>query len=537
MAQLRQLNKSKWFWCSIVIFAGSIGLLQFFVESELVDSHQRQLEKIAKLNITIFNQIYVEELEPAYHETQQIFYQGRQADLQVTILDEQSNVIVHSPVHWSEINQLQQQNRFPEIQRLTTEEKVYLDRTDPNTNQINYYFSKKFQSPDNKDYIIRIAVPKKTFSTVLNNFRMQIAVFIIVFTSFYWLSHNLERRNILKLASQHNLDLKRKIAQTANNYIELQNASSCLAVANSADEAVNISQQLLKNIFDGTYSAIELADNIGKGDSIHCWAIRTGHSYSATSPQSYCQHAIGPLKKYNCNNHLCYPLLAEGKTFGVLTIMFGQDKNQMVKQEHEIQFEFIAQNLALNLARIELKDKLNKKANTDPLTHLWNRRYFFTHLNYWRQNRENVDKSAAILMVDVDYFKEVNDTLGHDAGDEALKIIAQALNKNTRDKDVVARIGGEEFAIFCENIEVEQATLMFSRISKFLEENPLRDQRTITISMGVAFYPNIPIEGDELIRQADKALYVAKERGRDQICFAPSTKAVRDVQATSTRKT
>ncbi|WP_440904462.1 diguanylate cyclase [Catenovulum sp. SX2] len=536
MAQLRQLNKSKWFWCSIVIFTASIGLLQFFVESELISNHQRQLQKIAKLNTTIFNQIYVEELEPAYRETQQTFYQGRQPDLQVTILNDQNKVIVHSPVHWSELSQQQHVSNTPEIKRLTLEETVYLARNDPLTNQANYYYAEKFDSPDSKSYIIRIAVPKKAFSAVLNNFRMQIAIFIIVFVSFYWLTHNMERRNILKLASQHNLDLKRKIAQTANNYIELQNASSCLAVANSTDEAVNISQQLLKNIFDGTYSAIELSDNIGQGDSIHCWAIRTGHSYSATSPQSYCQHAVEPLKKYKCDNHLCYPLLAEGKTFGVLTIMFGQDKNQMVKQEHETQFEFIAQNLALNLARIELKDKLNKKANTDPLTHLWNRRYFFTHMNNWRQNRDNTDKSAAILMIDVDLFKEVNDTLGHDAGDEALKIIAQALNKNTRDNDVAARIGGEEFAIFCESIEVEQATLMFSRISKYLEENPLRGQRTITISMGVAFYPNIPIEGDELIRQADKALYVAKERGRDQICFAPSTKAVRDVQATSTRK-
>lgn len=536
MAQIKQLKKSKWFWSSIVLFTVSIGLLQFFVESELIESHQAQLEKIAKLNITIFNQIYVEELEPAYHETQQVFYQGRQADLHITIMDEHARVIVHSPIHWSKISQQADQRIYPEITQLEQNDKVYLSRKDALSNEINYYYAQKFSSPDNKDYIIRVAVPKKSFTTVLNNFRMQIAVFIIVFVSFYWLTHNLERRNVLKLASKHNLDLKRKIAQTANNYIELQNASSCLAVANSTDEAVNISQQLLKNIFDDIYSAIELADDILKGDSIHCWAIRTGHSYSATSPQSYCQHAIEPLKKYKCDSHLCYPLLAEGKTFGVLTIMFGQDKNLMVKQEHETQFEFIAQNLALNLARIELKDKLNKKANTDPLTHLWNRRYFFTHLNNWRQQKSNLDKSAAILMVDVDFFKDVNDSLGHDAGDEALRMIAQALNKNTREHDVVARIGGEEFAIFCENIEVEQATMMFSRISKFLEDNPLRGQRTITISMGVAFYPNITIEGDELVRQADKALYVAKERGRDQICFAPSTKAVRDVQATSTRK-
>ncbi|EWH11408.1 membrane associated GGDEF protein [Catenovulum agarivorans DS-2] len=538
MAQIQQLNKNKWFWGSVLIFTTSITLLQFFVESELVKSHQKQLARIASLNITIFNQIYVKELEPAYHETQQVFYQGRNPDLQVSVLNEDAELIVHSPVHWSEMASLVDQSSMQEVKLLQSEQSAYLHRIDQQSNTPYIYYAQKFKSPDNKNYIIRIGVPKNIFRTVLNNFRMQIAVFIIVFISFYWLSHKLERKNILKLASEHNVELKRKIAQTANNYIELQNASSCLAVAKTTDEAVNISQQLLKSIFDDIYSTIELSDNIYKSNSISCWAIRTGHSYTASDPQSYCQHAVAPLQQYQCTHHLCYPLLAEGRTFGVLTILFAEDKSIMVKQEHEIQFEFIAQNLALNLARIELKDKLNKKANTDSLTGLWNRRYFFSHINQWRQNKANLKKSAAVLMLDVDFFKQVNDTLGHDAGDEALRIIAEALMTNSRsDKDVVARIGGEEFAIFCENIEVEQATLMFSRISKYLKENPLRGQRFITVSMGVAFYPNFTLEGDELVRHADKALYVAKERGRDQICFAPSTKSVRDVKATSTRKT
>ncbi|MER2493528.1 GGDEF domain-containing protein [Catenovulum sediminis] len=531
------LRKSCFFWFSGLILVVLVVALQYVIESKLKENQRHQLSDIANLYITLFNQIYVEELEPAYHETQQVFYQGRQDDLIATIMDENGNVIVHSSLHWSEISKLPNQRQFKEVSSLFTQDSSYVLRNDPQSGIKYLHFATGFISPDNMNYIARISVPQKSFITLLNNFRIQIAVFIVTFIGFYWFSHTSERKNVLKLASKHTSELENTIKQTAGNYIELQKASSCMAVANTYDEAINICQQLFTTTYPHIFAAIELLTPSEKV-RLDCWAIRIGHTYNATKEEGFCAHTLTAMQKYNCRSHVCFPLLAEGNTFGVLTIMCtSENKETTISKSNETQFEFIAQSLALNLARIELKDKLNKKANTDSMTHLWNRRYFFGKLNKWQAKAENLNLRAAILMIDVDHFKTINDTLGHEAGDKALRLLAKTLKANTRDEnDIAARIGGEEFALFCEGLEIEQATAMFSRISNMLAEHPLTNGKIITISMGVAFYPDISLKNDELIRQADKALYLAKERGRNQICFSSSNPLKSVPNSTTTRR-
>jgi diguanylate cyclase (GGDEF)-like protein len=123
--------------------------------------------------------------------------------------------------------------------------------------------------------------------------------------------------------------------------------------------------------------------------------------------------------------------------------------------------------------------------------------------------------------VDIDYFKKFNDTYGHQAGDAVLRQVAQTLKKNSRTTDIVCRYGGEEMSIILPNTTAEEAMYSASRIHKAIEERNFQLNATetgkVTISVGVATFPNNAETAQDLIEFADKGLYYAKEHGRNQV--------------------
>lgn len=160
-------------------------------------------------------------------------------------------------------------------------------------------------------------------------------------------------------------------------------------------------------------------------------------------------------------------------------------------------------------------------ALTDPLTGAYNRRYLTAHLDSMIQRHARNSKPLALMMFDIDFFKKVNDTYGHGAGDEVLVELAMRVNLNVRAVDLVARIGGEEFVAVMPDTEMDIAKIVCERIRKTVADTPfemssVKTSQTVTISIGVA-----PAEegdtGESLIRRADEALYAAKESGRNKI--------------------
>lgn len=173
----------------------------------------------------------------------------------------------------------------------------------------------------------------------------------------------------------------------------------------------------------------------------------------------------------------------------------------------------------------ELLVKVELLSITDPLTEIYNRRHFETIMKkeFARVIRYNIPLTC--LMIDVDYFKRINDTYGHQTGDSVLKEIAQIISDNLRKEiDTVARWGGEEFIVLLPETKKEHALNPASRILKIISEHKFSDiasDERITVSIGIASAPDPFIDNSEkFTRAADNALYEAKEKGRNRIEIA-----------------
>jgi diguanylate cyclase (GGDEF)-like protein/putative nucleotidyltransferase with HDIG domain len=160
--------------------------------------------------------------------------------------------------------------------------------------------------------------------------------------------------------------------------------------------------------------------------------------------------------------------------------------------------------------------RLSDAARTDPLTQLLNRRGFRDVFDLELERSRRSGRPCALLMGDLDHFKRVNDLLGHPAGDERLRKFARLLDAGKRRIDAAARMGGEEFALLLPETDEHGAYVIAERLRHAVRDAFAPDQVALTVSFGVAAYPNHGANGDQLLHAADQALYVAKELGRDR---------------------
>jgi diguanylate cyclase (GGDEF)-like protein len=173
----------------------------------------------------------------------------------------------------------------------------------------------------------------------------------------------------------------------------------------------------------------------------------------------------------------------------------------------------------------ELKEKnalLEKMSMTDELTGLYNRRYFYDHINMQIALAKRHTYAIACLLIDIDHFKNINDTYGHDVGDKVLKGAANVMKGKMRGGEVLARFGGEEFIVCLIKTSHDGAVSAAERMRKAVEDANLSDDANnpfkVTISIGVALYPQQGLENsDDVIKAADKVLYCAKRAGRNRI--------------------
>lgn len=174
---------------------------------------------------------------------------------------------------------------------------------------------------------------------------------------------------------------------------------------------------------------------------------------------------------------------------------------------------------------IEAMENINQIAdfaNKDFLTGVYNRRYFYDDMNEYLAYAEECAEPYAVAMLDIDHFKQINDTYGHDGGDRALKTLAKKLIDETKKCDLVARFGGEEFCIVLKNVSNEEAVKFFVNLRASIANCKVRlkkEQIKFTVSIGVAFSRS-DYRLDELLELADEALYRAKENGRNRVEIA-----------------
>ncbi|MCP4644508.1 MAG: diguanylate cyclase [bacterium] len=334
----------------------------------------------------------------------------------------------------------------------------------------------------------------------------------------------------------------------------LREMGAMLQVCRQEDEAIPVVDKYLRLFFPDDTAVLYTQDAEDRllfvpvaGDDVdtessrpplirdECWAFRQGKPYLLMNPGDGvpCSHTGDSQCNRAENGSLCVPLVAQEESTGLLHIEFGapQDEgtapgsdthNALVAHKQRLAVT-IAEHLALALSNLKLRETLRIQSIQDPLTGLFNRRYLEESMGREMSRLRRQGTSIGVIMADLDHFKRVNDSHGHEAGDAVLCAFGDFLRTQTRCEDIACRLGGEEFAIVLMDASIEATRAKAQELCDGVRDIMVRhegEEIRFTISMGVA---GCPVHGESLeeaLQAADKALYQAKERGRDRVAVS-----------------
>jgi len=335
---------------------------------------------------------------------------------------------------------------------------------------------------------------------------------------------------------------------------QLTDLGNLLQACETIDEAFSVITHSLAAMFAGLSGAVyvyrasrnvlEIKSTWGNpvGAAVlaptDCWALRRGqrHFVDADDPTLSCRHV-----QRRTGDSVCIPMAAHGETSGLLHVIGGHldpspPRTKMgarLTQAQQSLAVAVSEQTALALANLELREKLRLQALRDPLTGLLNRRFVEEWIEREVARTDHSGQAFGVIMADVDHFKQINDVHGHDAGDQLLTAIADAIRKSMRAGDLPCRYGGEEFLILLPDIEMPvlaaRADELRSRVAAVRVEHRGEAVPGATLSAGIALYPQHGASASLVIDAADAALYAAKRAGRDRVNTAAAPAAARPV--------
>ena len=333
----------------------------------------------------------------------------------------------------------------------------------------------------------------------------------------------LERRSIeINLLSEMGSRLQ-SCKDAGEAFVEISNAAQGLFPKWSGALCVTSSSRI-------AVEAVAEWGDLGDGQRVFapddCWALRRGkmQSYHRGEKVAPCRH----IDQASVTESLCVPLMAQNEALGILSLQIrgGEEQTETATVSSlEAQRRLaavLAEQVALALGNLKLRESLKNQSICDALTGLFNRRYMEESLEreFSRANRNKT--SVAIIMMDLDHFKRFNDTFGHQAGDTLLRSFGDLLKRNTRGQDIACRYGGEEFALVLSESSLpgamQRAEIFRRQVKQMNVEYAGQLLGAVSISMGVAVFPEHGASMGDVIRAADQALYAAKREGRDRVC-------------------
>lgn len=259
-----------------------------------------------------------------------------------------------------------------------------------------------------------------------------------------------------------------------------------------------------------------------------CWGLRLGRDHCVDDPGAdlLCRH----VDETNPPRYLCLPMMAQGEALGVLHLRVETSLSSPVagsaglgplNEARRRLAAAVAEHTAMALANLSLRETLRHQSIRDPLTGLFNRRYFEESLDREVRRARRRGVALGVIMLDLDRFKVVNDEFGHEAGDVLLRAFGDFLRRNVRGEDVACRWGGEEFAVLLPeaNIDATRERAEELRLGVKGIQAPYQNLMLgpVTISLGVAVFPDQGLSGQAVLRAADAALYQSKASGRDRV--------------------
>jgi diguanylate cyclase (GGDEF)-like protein/PAS domain S-box-containing protein len=277
---------------------------------------------------------------------------------------------------------------------------------------------------------------------------------------------------------------------------------------------------------------LEWGDNAG-GEKVFafndCWALRQGKIYVVGDPGKgvACRHVGKGLR----SGYLCVPLISDGKIKGLFHLQSGpistgipQKIVRRIMDSKQRLAVAVTDHISLALANYSLRETLRMQSIRDPLTGLYNRRFMEETLDRELSEARRTKATVVIMMLDIDFFKQFNDTHGHEAGDELLKEIGAVLRKSGRVEDVACRYGGEEFLLIMPGMDLDiaqqRAEKIRNRIGHLRINHEHRELDPVTASIGIAVFNRHGETAVEVVKAADSALYQAKNQGRNRVVVA-----------------
>lgn len=253
-----------------------------------------------------------------------------------------------------------------------------------------------------------------------------------------------------------------------------------------------------------------------------CWAVRHGRMHPVTPLQSdlHCSHLHLDEQRFS----MCIPMFAQGHHIGLINLRSDTPFFQG-GGSHSLQIaQTFSEQTALAIANIILRESLRNQSICDPLTGLFNRRHLDDRLQLELAKGQCDDSTFSVMLLDLDHFKHFNDSYGHECGDFLLKTISDLLQQQVREDDIVTRFGGEEFVVLMPHASLAVAMERAEHIRQAVAVQKIiwHEQvlGPVTISAGVACFPDHGSSQDQLISAADNAMFRAKDGGRNRVIHA-----------------
>ncbi|MCI0510597.1 diguanylate cyclase [Chromohalobacter marismortui] len=346
-----------------------------------------------------------------------------------------------------------------------------------------------------------------------------------------------EKRTNRELAERVNVLVRERTRDMRARHALIEALHAC----RSTQEAQSVLHDQLPTVFANTLGGTLWCLGTAPSDAPHricqwgqaqddghqgeCLTLRDGWMRDVTLPVANAAHVCPHLRDASPGRHLCIALKGTEEPLGVLHLHLARSPDQADNDASQAQSaQGVAEDIALSLSNVRLREQLEEASIRDALTGLYNRRFLDETLTRELARAERQPGPLSVLMLDIDHFKPINDEHGHAFGDKALIEVAELLGDNVRRGDIICRYGGEEFVIIMpgaglaaaqqrgEHLRQQVATLDIAAGNG----KPIH----VTVSLGLACYPQHGEHTDSLLHHADMALYEAKQRGRNRLIVA-----------------
>ncbi len=356
------------------------------------------------------------------------------------------------------------------------------------------------------------------------------------------ITERIQAEQALRQANDQLVQLVRELEQNNQEMYLLNQLNGFLQRSQTIEEMYSVCLPILRQIFPGQSGAVYLVQQANQFVQVAKWgdnppAQHTIEQHECRALEGSRVHLVDEegmafvcehIESHTAIPYICVEMVSRGETLGLLHIRNGPNLADGSSEERIERWErvatIVADRFALALANIQLREQLREQSIRDPLTNMFNRRYLSEILDRDLSRAISHHYSIAFIMIDIDHFKQYNDTYGHDVGDVLLRVLSRFLQQRIHGEDLAFRYGGEEFLIILPSTTLELARKRAEALCTGVREMPIHDtkvQEGVTISLGVASFPEHGTSAEEVIAAADRALYRAKMEGRNRVAVIP----------------